>query len=152
MDFNWDTLASIATAIGVGVAAWQIRESKKLSQSSFEDSLDQQYRNLVMKIPVDALLGKPIPADEMKKVREIIYNYLDLCNEQAFLRKKNRISLTRWTDWNDGIKENLNRLAFKEVWEEVKKESPSSFSSLSQLEQCNFKTDPRYFNKTSHRK
>jgi len=36
----WDTLAAIATAIGVAIAAWQIRESGKLAQSRFEDSLD----------------------------------------------------------------------------------------------------------------
>ena len=42
---NWDTVASLATAIGVCIAAWQIWQSRKLAQTSFEDGLDQQYRN-----------------------------------------------------------------------------------------------------------
>ena len=91
---NWDTIASVATAIGVCIAAWQIWESKKLAQTSFEDGLDQQYRNLAMDIPVDALIGKPVD-DESGKLREIIYNYLDLCNEQIYLRKIKRISKNR---------------------------------------------------------
>ena len=82
-----NTIASIATAIGICIVAWQIRESRKLAQTSFEDDLDQQYRNLSMGIPVDALIGKPVD-DKNGKIREIIYNYLDLCNEQIYLRKK----------------------------------------------------------------
>ena len=85
---NWGTVASLATAIGVCIAAWQIWQSRKLAQTSFEDGLDQQYRKLAMDIPVDALIGKPVNDDKKADVREIIFNYLDLCNEQAYLRKK----------------------------------------------------------------
>ena len=85
IDLN--TIASIATAVGVAVAAWQIWASRKLAQTSFEGSLDQQYRKLVMQIPVDALLGRHVSSEKKQEVREIIYNYLDLCNEQAYLRK-----------------------------------------------------------------
>ena len=139
---NWDTVASIATSIGVGIVAWQIWESRKLAQTTFEDSLDQQYRSLVMQIPVDALIGKPISEDKKSDVREIIYNYLDLCNEQAYLRRKRRVSKLRWKDWGDGIKDNLCKPAFKEVWDEVKREAPSTFSSLTQLEKNGFDRDP----------
>ena len=139
---NWDTVASLATAIGVGVAAWQIWESRKLSQIAFEDSLDQQYRSLAMQIPVDALIGKNIPDNKKSDVREIIYNYLDLCNEQAYLRKKKRVSKLRWNEWNDGIKSNLCKPVFKEVWEEVKREVPSEFTALTILEDGGFNGDP----------
>ena len=77
---NWDTVASLATAIAVCIAAWQIWESRKLAQTSFEDGLDQQYRNLAMDIPVDALIGEPIKDNKKDELREIIYNYLDLCS------------------------------------------------------------------------
>jgi hypothetical protein len=104
--------ASIATAFGVAVAAWQIWENGKLAQSTFEDSFDQQYRKLAMEIPVDALIGTPIPEAKKLIVREIIYNYLDLCNEQVYLRVKKRVRTERWKDWQDGIKENLRKPAF----------------------------------------
>ena len=61
IEMNWDTIASIATAIGVIFAACQIWQSKRLAQVTFEDSLDQQYRDLAMQIPVDVLLGKKSP-------------------------------------------------------------------------------------------
>ena len=139
---NLDTIASIVTAVGVGIAAWQIWESRKLAQTSFEDSLDQQYRSLVMQIPVDALLGRSIPSPKKQEVREIIYNYLDLCNEQAYLRKKKRVTKSRWKEWNEGIRDNIKKPAFKEIWEEVKKEAPTTFSSLTELENSGFTCDP----------
>jgi len=40
------------------------------------------------------------------------------------------------------MKENLEKTAFREVWEEIKKESPETFSFLTQLEEHNFKCDP----------
>jgi hypothetical protein len=94
-----ENIASIATAIGVAFAAWQIFQTHRLAQTTFEDSLDQQYRSLAMLIPVNALIGKSIPENEKKEVREIIYNYLDLCNEQIYLRVKNRVTENRWKDW-----------------------------------------------------
>jgi len=139
---NWNTIASIATSIGVGIAAWQIWESRKLAQTKFEDSFDQQYRSLAMGIPVDALIGRAVDHEEKQDVREKIYNYLDLCNEQIYLRKKKRIRYSRWAVWRDGMKENLEKTAFREVWEEVKKESPQTFSFLTQLEEHSYMCDP----------
>lgn len=137
-----DNIASIATALGVAIAAWQIRESRKISQSTFEDSLDQQYRKLAMQIPVDALIGKAVPEGKKAEVREIIYNYLDLCNEQIYLRAKDRIKEERWKDWQEGIMENLKKPAFREVWEEVKELSPTTFSFISKFESQHFSGDP----------
>ena len=140
---NWDTIASIATAAGVAFAVWQFRESTKLAQSTFEDSLDQQYRTLSMAIPVDALIGKAIPDERRNEVRELIYNYLDLSNEQVFLRKKNRISQETWNDWCSGIKSNLQKIAFKEVWDEIKREASGTFGFLEELEKRDFHSDPK---------
>jgi hypothetical protein len=53
---DWNTIASVATAIGVAIGVWQIREGAKIAQAQFEDALDQQYRSLAEDIPVDALL------------------------------------------------------------------------------------------------
>ena len=139
----WNTVAAIATAIGVAVAAWQIRESRKLTQSSFEDSLDKQYRDLAHGIPVDALIGKEIAESQEHETRELIYNYLDLCNEQTFLRKKHKITEETWFDWCSGMEAHLQKPAFKTVWDEVKDQSPGSFSFLERLETEGFKVDPR---------
>jgi hypothetical protein len=145
--FSVEDIASIATALGVAVAAWQIWESRSLAQTTFEDSLEQQYRNLAMQIPVDVLLGKTIAEEKKSEIREIIYNYLDLCNEQIYLRVKKRVRKNRWKDWQDGIKQHLKNPSFIEVWEEIKKESPLSFTFLTKLEECDFNCDPAKNNK-----
>lgn len=97
MYIGWNAMSSIATAIGslvtaIGVAfvGVQIRITKKHAQAKFEDSMDQQYRILSMGIPVDVLMGQE------KEVRELIYNYLDLSNEQIYLRAKECISSLTW--------------------------------------------------------
>lgn len=139
---NWDSIASIATAVGVAIAAWQIWESRKLNSASFEDSFDQQYRELSFSIPVDALLGKELDKDKQDIAREAVYNYLDLCNEQIYQRSKRRVSQERWHEWVLGIEHNLSRPFFKQVWEEVKEASPGAFSFLEALEKAQFRIDP----------
>ena len=94
-----------------------------------------------MGIPVDALIGEPINVKK-DELREIIYNYLDLCNEQTYLRQKKRIGKNRWKEWNDGIRDNLSKPAFKEVWDEIKDKAPNTFTALELLEKGEFKIDP----------
>ena len=139
---NWDGIASVATAIGVAVAAWQIWQARKLNGASFEDSFDQQYRELSFSIPVDALLGKKLDKSLESQAREAVYNYLDLCNEQIYQRSKHRVSKERWHEWALGMKNNLNRPFFAQVWLEVKTSAPGSFSFLEELEAGDFEIDP----------
>lgn len=135
-------MASIATAIGVAIGVWQIRESSKVAQTQFEDSLDQQYRHLTHGIPVDALIGKTVSKQQWPATRELIYNYLDLCNEQVFLRSKRKVKRDTWHDWNAGMRANLRKPAFVQVWDEVKAAAPGTFSFLERLEKDQFAVDP----------
>ena len=137
-----DIVSSIATAMAVVVAAWQIWEGHRLSSAEFEDSFDQQYRALSYQIPVNALIGKDLSTEKRDSAREAIYNYLDLCNEQVYQRTKNRISYERWVEWASGMEENLKRPLFKEVWMEIKDSTEGSFSYLERIEAEGFKTDP----------
>ena len=130
MNIDWNSLVSVATAVGVLIAAFQLRTSSKIAQSEFEDSIDQQYRDLARGIPVDALIGKSVSEDKKEMTRELIYNYLDLCNEQIFLRRKKRIRKDTWVDWCAGIESNLSKEEFEKVWSEVKNEAPETFSFL----------------------
>ena len=140
--FDWTTMASIATAIGVSIAVFELRESQKIAQTQFEDSMDQQYRELAKDIPVDALIGKRVNDKQKLLTRELIYNYLDLSNEQIFLRKKKRIRYDTWLDWQAGIQSHLQKVEFKTVWDEVKAQSAGTFTSLERLEKMNFSEDP----------
>ncbi|RMA82691.1 hypothetical protein [Umboniibacter marinipuniceus] len=146
----WDIISSVATAIGsiltaIGVflAGRQLRIAQTQSITEFEDSFDQQYRALTMEIPVDVLLGKPVKPEEREDVRELIFNYLDLANEQVFLRSENRILDATWRSWKEGIKSNLSKQGFEEVFDEVR--GVAGFTYLERLVETEFQTDPRQF-------
>ena len=76
--------AGIATALGVLFGAGQLMLSRSTSRTSFEDGISRQYRELIKPQLSDALLG-PLEAEERELVARY-YEYLDLCNEQVFLR------------------------------------------------------------------
>lgn len=94
-----------------------------------------------MELPVNVLIGKPINPNEKEHVRELIYNYFDLANEQAYLRAKRRICRHTWTSWNVGICDHYNRPEFKEVYDEII--GHSSFTYLKRLVDSNFTSDPK---------
>ena len=148
MVIDWDVvssaatvIASLATALGVCFGAWQIKVGKDQAQATFDDSLDQQYRTLSMELPVNVLIGEPVEEKDRKKVRELIFNYLDLANEQVYLRAKGRISKHTWASWSSGIKLHLAKPAFEEVYTEIKEKC--DFTYLNRLVDCGFSSDPK---------
>jgi len=148
MVIDWAVVGAVATAtgtlvtaFGVVFGAWQIRISKKQSQAEFEDRFYQQYRSLTIDLPVDVLIGmKPNKEDEAY-VRELIYNYLDLSNEQIYLRAKGRITSHTWNSWSSGIEAHLKRPAFLEVFDEIR--NASGFTYLERLADSNYQSDPK---------
>ncbi|ENG7031929.1 hypothetical protein ABU905_004545, partial [Vibrio parahaemolyticus] len=79
-------ISVVITAIGVLFALKQLKVTQNIAQTEFENSIDQQYRQIIQNIPVDILIGKEHIAQG--DVRELIFNYLDLCNEQIYLYSK----------------------------------------------------------------
>ncbi len=142
---NWQAIGSCATALGVIFVGWQIWLSKRQSITAFEDGLSHQYREILKTIPVKALLGQTLTPDEFSKCMDGIYHYLDLSNEQVFLRRSGRISAKTWVNWSDGMKLNLSRQAFAEVWKMVKSQAAGSLSELRKLEDSEFKDDPKHW-------
>ena len=102
-----------------------------------------EYRKLAREIPVSALLGQKLQDDNYLKAREYIYNYIDLTNEQVFLRHIGRVSKKTWEYWREGIKSNFSRQVFAQVWNEVKEADPEIFQELCRLEREAFASDPR---------
>lgn len=144
---NWPELinliASIATAAGVILAAIGLWLTKIQAMTSFEDSVSNEYRQIVKLIPVNALLGIELSEEEYANSLNDIYNYIDFTNEQIYLRKKGRIRKSTWGNWVEGIETNLNRSSFKKAWGFIKERSPNSFSELRKLEETSFKSDPK---------
>lgn len=123
-------VASLATAVGVIIAARQLGLSKEQARIQFEDGLNAQYREIVQHLPVEAMLGEPLAADSSKSALPYFYHYFDLCNEQAFLRRLGRISPSTWDNWKEGIEQNCSRPAFAAAWAEISRRAPESFDDL----------------------
>lgn len=110
----------------------QYRQANKISMSEFEDGLDQQYRALTLPIPVPVLLGQEVHGSEYEIVRELIYNYLDLSNEQCFLYSRGKISKKTWKAWRAGIQDHLSKPTFAKVLSEIKSQNPNTFTYLNE--------------------
>lgn len=134
-------VASGATAAGVLVAAYQLRLTKQQALTQFEDEINREYREIARRLPVKALLGEDLDVEEFSRALDEFYYYIDLCNEQVYLRRKGRVRSDTWFNWRDGIQANLARPAFRRAWEEIKARS-DSFDDLRELERSGFRTDP----------
>jgi len=140
---DWfNLIASFATAVGVFLAWWQIRESSRQAKTTFEDSLSNEYRNLVQGIPVKALLGEDLDEEAYRDNLSELYHYIDLTNEQAFLRQRGRISPETWVNWRDGIQTTMSKPAFSRAWKEISERSPDSFGELRRLIDSGYTKDP----------
>ena len=140
--------ASLATAIGVLVAAYQIRLTRQLSRTQFEDDLTKQFREIIRRIPIEALLGEELSEEAYDRTRDDFFRYIDLSNEQVFLRRNDRVSARTWRLWCEGIKAFLSRPAFGRAWGEFKDKSPDTFKELRRLEREEFKIDPYEWGKS----
>ena len=126
-------IASIATAIGVLLAAWQLWLAHRQSITAFEDSFAREYRKLMRRLPKKALLGESLTDAEYGKAFDEFYHYFDLCNEQAFLHERHRIRKTTWEFWCDGMTSNFRRPAFKRAWFEIASRANHDFSELRNI-------------------
>jgi hypothetical protein len=140
---DWDAVASTVTALGVGVAAWQLRRSSQHARTYFEDDLSREYRELSRGIPVSAHLGEQLDDSAFEAAYPALFHYIDLSNQQVFLRKQGRVSKATWVQWNEGIRTTLAQPSFARAWGQVKAAGPDRFSELRCLESCQFSEDPR---------
>jgi len=88
MNIDWSAIGSIGTAVAVLVAACQVRKSTQQARTNFEDDLSREYRELARCIPVKAHLGQDLGEEEFEQAFPRLYQYIDLTNEQIFLRMK----------------------------------------------------------------
>ena len=136
-------VASIATAIGVFSAASQLWHTRARAITTFEDSLANEYREIVGRLPTEALLGESLTPEVRRMKFHEFYRYFDLTNNQIFLRQIGRISKKTWEFWSEGMQTNLARPAISDSWAEISRREGSDFSELRRLNAEGFKSDPR---------
>jgi hypothetical protein len=144
-------LGSLATAAAVLVAAWQVRRSTLQATTDFEDDLNREYREVMRGLSVAAYLGEAVDDRQFANDYPALVQYIDLSNEQVFLRQAGRVGQITWQSWCEGIEANLDKPAFKRAWQQVKVSANQSFSELRQLESTSFRSDPRSWVSTARR-
>jgi hypothetical protein len=112
----WDTIGSIGTAVAVLVAAFELRRNTRQATTDFEDDLSREYRELARGIPVRVILGGGVSEQEFQEAFPRLFQYIDLSNEQVFLRMTGRVSKNTWEQWRDGIQMNLQSAAVARAW------------------------------------
>lgn len=136
-------ISGVATALGVLFAGVQLMLSKQQTRTDFEDSLNRDYRDTIRSIPVEAMFGDPLSDALKEKHLADFYRYIDLTNEQVFLRQQGRVSKATWINWADGIRDNMSRPAFASAWILIKGRAVNSFEELRRLEESGYKADPK---------
>ena len=123
-------LTDMATPLGVIFAGSQLWISQRQARTAFEDQLSSQYREIVRKLPIGAVLGDELSDSDVLSALPDFLHYLDLCNEQAYLRKQRRVRKTTWKEWEEGIHQNLQRPAFARAWQIIAARAPNNFDEL----------------------
>jgi hypothetical protein len=139
-------VAAFATAIGVGFAAWALVQQRYQARAQFEDTIVQQYRELIKpRLLTNALLAdliSNVPEGERERVQQV-YLYLDLCNEQVFLRAIGRVSRSTWrVQWSEGIRGNVrDNPTIAADWQRIK-DATHDFAELRRFESSGW-SDPK---------
>lgn len=140
---DWTAIGSVATAGAVLIAAGQVRSASKAARTGFEDSLAREYRDIARSIPMTVHLGAELKDAEFEQALPAIFQYIDLSNQQVFLRMRGRIGRVTWREWCEGIQFNLTRPGFRAAWEHLKAQGPDTFNELRRIELEHFASDPR---------
>jgi hypothetical protein len=125
------------------VAIYQVWRNTEQSKTTFEDSMSKEYRDISKSIPYNALLSKTLVDDEIDQTLNQIYNYMDFCNEQIFLRKSGRVRKDTWSSWQEGMCTNFSLPIFARTAEQVFEQLPDTFSELKKVMYLKYNTDPK---------
>ena len=128
-------VAPVVTAVGVAVAALQLRRQRDQARITFEESVTQRYRELMKELPVGALLGEnPTEPPEQwpPEVLNAFIRYFYLSNEQIRLRDHKDVRLRTWEDWSNGIRWSFTTLPwFATAWDYVAERTRGSFKAYA---------------------
>lgn len=113
------------------------------SRTSFEDSMTREYREIMQRIPYKALLGEELSPDQKDTAYNEVFNYMDLCNEQIFLRMSGRVRCKTWNNWNEGMLTNFSLKLFDNASKEIFDKLPNNFKELRKLREQSYKSDPK---------
>jgi len=121
------SIGAIATAMGVGIAAFQLWRAKQQATTAFEDDMAREYRSICKNLPTRVFFGESLSTSEMAGLLDDFYSYFDLSNSQVFFRQSGRVSENTWNLWAAGMRANLSLAAFSMAWSQIGPRVGTSF-------------------------
>ena len=133
MDVNSvvQTLAGIATAIGVGIAAFQLHQGAQQRRASFEQGLIARYEEIQSRIDLKYLIDGASYDPRDEKLRRAMYDYFELCEEERYYVDAGRATNGTWeAEWWPGIATNFTRPAFIGAWLDIAPKATGQFETI----------------------
>lgn len=122
---------------------FQIWRNVEQTKTMFEDSLTKEYREIIRRIPYKAFVGGELEGSDKEIAYNEIFNYMDLCNEQIFLRSSGRVRKKTWINWQDGMKTNFSITIFSVCSKEVFDVIDNNFDELKKVQESEYSVDPK---------
>lgn len=124
-------IASLATAVGLFIAIWQLRQQQALARSQFEEGMVARYWNILDRLSVEARLGHVAALTE--EDRRAAHSYFKLSDEEIYLaRARKKIRKETWATWRGGIIETMKREPFLSEWARVRQD-PTAVTEYKDL-------------------
>lgn len=120
-------VAAVCAAGGVGVAARALRFTRKQAVTTFEDSLDREYREIVRTLPAEVFFRDRANAPLNREQKQAMMRYFDLSNEQLRMIRDGRIEASTGVSWEEGIRDVMELKTFKTEWRAVQQDLPPNF-------------------------
>jgi hypothetical protein len=138
-----NTVASIATAIGVLAAVAGLRASRRQRMRSFEQTYVDRYWTVMASLSLGASKGEVSGITD--EDRRTIISYFRLCEDELQLRTLGWVGNSTWKIWGPGIRLQLRQQPFKAVWDEIKPSGEQPNGSSPDETPTNRPTNPLAF-------
>jgi hypothetical protein len=137
-------VGSLLTGFGALIVIFQLYQRRRQFKTEFEDKLTSDYREIIYEIPVESLLDEEHDRDVEQNLKDY-YRYIDLTNDQIFLRKEGRVSKSTWEEWAAGIEANFKLEDFNKSWKIIHDSNPDIFNEIQNFLDPDMHDDPRYW-------
>jgi hypothetical protein len=123
----------LLTAVGLLGAVLALRQAYRARLRQFEAMFVQRYWDILDRLSLEALRGRPVAADIGEGDQKAIRAYVRLCEDELELRARGSISDYTYAIWAAGIRDQLKQPMFDQVWEQIRAEQTFPYDRLSRL-------------------
>lgn len=114
-----DSVASIATPLGLLATVYQLHQTRRALRDSFERSFVDRYQRVISQIDLNVMLGRAHADLAEPAVRRAFFDYFELCEEELYYRAYGKVSAGTWRDWWYGMTIHLCSASFEQAFAEL---------------------------------